>query len=205
MTTSDPSSIAGTGPAKPSARRYYVWQFAMWISILHTALIVTVTVVRQGTLASRRNTFFPWYLLSSYRSAAYPIHVRVADFMTSPPFPPILASFLLVPIVVIACHRSSMGKRAWRWWLGYWLLAATTCAVLLGSMAIDGCNSGLIYVPCCFSEYSSGIYCEYDSVQSWLLALRQCLIFFLPLPLTLLAALLTLERKKGALALEAAA
>ncbi len=188
MTTSDASTITKAQAGRTGSRRYWVWQITMWLTILHTALIGTLTAFAIG-FASRGSSFFPGFSFDG----TCPIHVELARFMTQPPVLPMLAGFLLVPIAVIACYRASFRKRAIGWLLGYWVPATTICVLLLSSFYI------LTYTRRPFAG-------ECHSFSEWLTGgLLVCAICLPPLPLTLLAALLTLERKKRPPAVEAGA
>ncbi len=119
-------------PAKPSARQFYVWQAAMWITILHTALVGTTAAVLLGGglgVPEYRYMVFP-------RSVDFSQIGGIAAFMYYPPSVPILACFMLVPIAIIACYRASMARRAWGWLLGYLLPATVICTLMLASSVL---------------------------------------------------------------------
>jgi hypothetical protein len=196
MTTSDPTFITDTGSAKPSARRYYIWQIAMWMTIFHAATVGTLTAVAVGLGSETGGSTLRYFLYNTY------FHLKLAWYMNDWPYPPILAEFLLAPIAVIACYRASMGKRALAWLTGYCLLAATSLALQFGSMADLAYRHDRIYIL----DLSPPDYRVFYSQDNWLTpGLLGCLVFFLPLFVTILSALLTLERKKRPPAGEAGA
>ena len=193
MTTSEPSQpnsptlITDARLAKPSARRYYVWQKAMWITIVHTATVGTVTAVAVGLGSETGGSTLRYFLYNTY------FHLKLAWFMNDWPYPPILVGFVLAPIAVIACYRASMGRRAWGWLMVYYLLAAASLAIQLGSMADLAYRHDRIYIL----DLSPPDYRVFYSQDNWLTpGLLGCLVFFLPLFIAILAALLTIERKK---------
>jgi hypothetical protein len=191
MTTSDPTIIiTNARPAKPSARRYYVWQAAMWMTILHTILVGGFTAFATGVVSNGSGRYFLRDLFDSSTA----IHERVALCMIQWPYPLILAGFVLVPIAVIACCRASMGRSARGWLLGYWLTAATICVLLIGSFATLH-PYHRYFIP--------GDYYFFDN---WLNGgLAMCAIWLFPLPVTILAALLTIGAKNPPPASEAGA
>jgi len=187
MTTPDPSNIAGTRANRAGRRRYYIWQIAMWITILHTVLVGGFTAFAVGSLSR-----FHWGTLDRLFQGTSPFHERLAYFMSNWPYPVILAGFVLVPVAIIACYRASMGRRAWVWIVGYWLIGATVCMLLAGSIAI---SHGYIWVP--------GRHFHFDDKLAG--SVFMCAVFVTPLPATMLAALLAIERKKRPPAMEAGA
>jgi len=193
MTTSDPALITNARSARPSARRYYVWQIAMWVSIVHMALI--------GVIQAYVIAISPWGKIESFIAGLFsgssPIHVRLAASMTEWPHVPILVAPALLPLVVIACHRAAKGTRAKVWLLSYWLSAGTTCAILLGAFGV------LRYEG--FGTRVSFLVDDFHFVNWLASGLIECLSAFMPLPVTMLAALLTIERRKRPLTLEAGA
>lgn len=170
-------------PANPSARRYYVWQAAMWFTILHMALIGMAGTFDFGINDGVKG-FAQWNILTR----GGPIHLNLASFLRRSPSPAILACFMLVPVAVIACYRASMGKRAWVWLIAYWVLAATVGGIMVSSHAVYW-----------FRAYEGPVW-------RWLRpGLFFCFCFLSPLPVTVLAALVTIERRKRPPALEAGA
>lgn len=175
-------------PTKPSAWRYYVWQIAMWLTILHTALLCPL----MGFVA------WHWGLPEFSFDSTRPFIVKLAKAMSYPPVLPILVEFLLVPIVVIACYRVSMGKRAMGWLLGYWLPAGTIWVLLLSSFGVLGEDN--------YSYWSLYFHLGGFRPLKWLAeGLLMCVICLTPLPITMLAAFWTFGRKKRPPAMEAGA
>ena len=122
--------------------------------------------------------------------------------MSEWPYPPILAEFLLAPIAVIACYRASLGKRVWAWLMVYCLPAAASLAMLFGSMATLAYTHHSVTI---LRLLTPGFVFTYFH-DNWLTpGLLECLTVFLPLPVTMLAALLAIERRKRPLDGEAGA
>jgi hypothetical protein len=170
MTTSEssqpspPTLIADSRPAKPSSRRYYIWQAAMWITIVQSVLVGIGTI----------------FLITSFSS----------KFDLS-----CLAVFcaMLSPMAIVACSRMSKGRSAWQLLSAYWL-----AAVMFGSLPLvnefyliakyAGINQASIV------RMIEGLF--YFVLKDLGMYVLLCLLLFLPLPVTILAALLTIERKK---------
>jgi hypothetical protein len=182
MTTSEPALIADSRPAKPSARRYYVWQTAMWATIVHTVLVGGFMAFAVGIESKYNGSSLDWNELFDGMG---PFHRRLASFMIDWPYPLILSAFALVPIAIIATYRASVAKRSWVWLLTYWLAGTTFCLLLAASIAF---SEYVIWWPCrCFCI-------EDDRLTG---GVAMCGAFMAPLPITILAALLTIKRRKS--------
>jgi hypothetical protein len=155
MTTSQPSPGIEARHARPSARPFYVWQFAMWITILHTVLVGTVTVF--ATMLESHHSLVPCL---------------------------IVACVMLSPMAIIACSRMSMGRSAWRLLAGYWLAVGAIYSPPLAYVVYESSRYLSVMSLYYFVLYDLGIY------------LLLGLLLFLPLPVTMLAALLAIERRK---------
>jgi energy-coupling factor transporter transmembrane protein EcfT len=147
--------------AKPSARRYYVWQVAMWIVILHAVFIGWIPCV---------------VLLYSPDVLACLVW----------------ASLMLSPVSIVACSRSSKkGGNAWRLLVVYWLAEGAP----LGHAAYLALSDSLTFVETLSGGVRRHSYSYFD-LDRLAISLLLGLLVFLPLFITLLAALLTIERKK---------
>jgi hypothetical protein len=177
-------------PAKPSARRYYIWQAAMWLTIVHTVLVGGFTAFVVGIESKYYGSSLDWNWLFHGMG---PFHRRLAFFMIDWPYPLILSAFALVPIAIIATYRASVGKRAWVWLLAYWLTVTTVCLLLAASIAFSG--SYRIWGP--------GNYFYFDNRLTG--SVVMCGAFMAPLPITILAAMLTIGAKNRPTAGEAGA
>jgi hypothetical protein len=179
-------------PTKPSARRYYVWQAAMWAIIVHTVLVGGFTAFAVGIVSKYHGSSLDWNWLFNGNGIG-PFHRRLAFFMIVWPYPLILSAFALVPIAIITTYRASAGKRAWVWLLAYWLAGTTVCLLLAASIAFsENCR---IWGP--------GNYFYFDNRLTG--SVVMCGAFMFPLPVTILAALLTLGGRKRPLDGEAGA
>jgi hypothetical protein len=186
-------SAAEARPAKPSARRYYIWQAAMWITMIHVICLgiwaVSGALLGPGfELDNSIDMVTDGYDLTG---RVLPVHVGVAHWIVfnSLVWLPGLG-FLLSPIAALACYRASMGNRSRGLLLSYWFCAGVPVAVVLTAAAVLNSAGSPVWLTL-----------RYGSVRSMAPAdlaelVGQCLPFFLPLPVTILAALLTIERKK---------
>jgi len=178
-------SAAEARPAKPSARRYYIWQAAMWATIVHTVLVGGFMVFVMGIESKYYRSSLNWNWLFSGLGL---FHRRLAYFMIHMIYLPyllILSGFALAPIAIIAAYRASVAKRSWVWLLTYWLAGTTVCLFLAASIAFS--ESYRIWGP--------GNYFYFDNRLTGSVAM--CGAFMAPLPITILAALLTIKRRKS--------
>lgn len=190
MTTSDPILITDTRPALPSVRRYCVWRLTMWLIIMYAALVGMGAAFALLIVGGRLE-------LPSISLGGQPFVMTLARNITRSPALPMLAGFALVPLAIIACYRASMGKHAMWWLLGYWLLAGTLCLLLVSSCWALWYEA---YRYLLQRNYSLEGFSRLGWVTEGLL---MSVISVPHLPLTLLAALLALERKNRPPAMEA--
>jgi len=162
MNETETVSAVESRPAKPSARRYYVWQAAMWITILHMVFVGWIPCM---------------VLLDSPDVLACIV----------------LVSLMLSPVAIVACSRSSKGRNAWRLLVVYWLAEGAP----LGHAAYLALIYSYYFVES-LSSIGGGVILSYSyfDFEGLAISLLLGLLLFLPLPVTILAALLTIERKK---------
>ena len=174
MNETETVSVAEAQPAKPTARQYYVWQFAMWAIIVHMALVGTFLAFDIG-VNSRHGAIAEWDDLTGQD----PIHLKLASLVMDSPGLSFCAGLMLVPVTVITCYRASMARKALLWLIGYWVVAGIICGLIISSYAIVMTDPG---------------YWMHTTTWDWLgPSLKFCSLYFTALPITILAALLTIS------------
>jgi hypothetical protein len=157
VTESETASVVEPIPAKPSGRQYYVWQFAMWVTIIHTG-VVGMTL---GFVAVMSNA----------------LHIHTLDYV-------VLVGALLSPAAVIACSRLSMNRGGMGWLAGYWL----TIGIILSAPLAHTVYLTVKDAPLNYLFH----YAVYDLPVH----LLRGAVLFLPIPVTLLAWLLTIGTRR---------
>jgi hypothetical protein len=187
MNETEAASTVEVRAAKPGARQYYVWSFAMSVIIVHTVLIIGVAGFGMGILSRYGRSFFARPRFSDFMS--------FASFLDRSPGLSMVAALILVPVAIVACYRKSVGKRAWVWLLSYWLMTGTALGLLVSARFI------------LTHDFMTGMQ-RYSGPWNWgpwwrvwwgswvRPSLVMCVQFFAPLPITILAALLTIGAGK---------
>ena len=180
-------------PAKPSKRRFYVWQIAMWITIVHAVLIGAVFAFKVSSDMQTERSFSPW----QFTPRATPsIPVQLAYWSVGKPGMYLLGPFLW-PLAVIGSYRASMGKRSRPWLLSYWLAGGLMWLAVWGSTELVDFYDSIAALGSMWST-RPWLSLYQDVIDPFI----KCMVALLPLPVTILAALLTLERKKRPPAVE---
>jgi hypothetical protein len=176
-------SQAERRPAEPSGRQYRLWRVAMWLTVLHVLSVGVITTWGIGM-----EDQFGW---REFRlRPGHPLDLTFGYLMTDWPTPPVLAGVLLAPLVVIACYCASAGRR-FRWWLwSYWGMGASCLTVLLTAIFVLHDAGRSFEMLCLFpnEHYFIGMVWEPELGA----VLYEFFLFWLPLPMTVLAALLTI-------------
>ena len=171
----------------------------MWAVIVHTVLVGTFAAFALGWNSSVWG-FGDWNIFAGGFDT-----FRIAGRLARAPYVAGSVCFALVPLAIIACYRASMNKRAWIWLTAYWVLAATVWATMICANVAHEYRLAFMRYKYASSISPSGAF-HFHS-WSWLVpSLEFLLVVLLPLPVTVLAALLTIgAKKKSPAAAEAAA
>jgi hypothetical protein len=172
----------GGRTARPSGRRYFLWQAGMWTAILHVGLLAPIAAWSLGN-AFRFGGFETHWRVAL---ATIPVHIKVAYWLAAAPNLPATLCTLLDPLAVLGCHLAAAGRRGRGWLLAYWLATGVLCL-----LAIAG--AGVLSEA---GQVRAGPSFLFDWHADLSEILIRALLYFLPLPVTLVVAVLARQGRK---------